>query len=225
MELRKSFFAQGALAGCIFYFMAMLSLFPGPNEAVPVVPRNAALAVCAFGILSALAWLAHVRRTAATTVRMYFSRMGVAIGIVTISLLMWYIDAVVLQSYIGHSQNHRILALNCLLAAVIVHQFVRGFVTMRARWKTSTDVFESLRTARLVTVHSAGIYDYAFYVTTAIAIGIVSRYFSAQNLVLYIGGAILALVFPHICGAQLSRSLILRRLFPNDAQLPAELQI
>lgn len=226
MRLPKTFFAQGAMAGCIFYLMALLTLFPGPNVAVPAAPRDVALVACSFGILSTLAWSAYISRTAATTVRTYISRMGIAIAIVTMSLLAWYIDAIVIRPvYAGPPETAWLITINSILATIVTHQFVRGYLTMRSRWKTSNDIFDSLRAARLVTVQAAGRYDYAFYVSVTIAIGIVARSFKAQSLVFYIGGATLALVVPHICGAQLSRHLTVRRLLPNDAQLPPELQM
>lgn len=227
MKPPKDFISPLALVGCFFYFLAIISLFPGPtqNATVPAAPRDIALAICSLGILSALAWVGYVRRTAATTLRTYFSRMVTAFVIMAVSILTCYVDSIIARlGRVDPPQLESLVVLNFVLAAAIIYAFIRGSMSIRSQCKTREDVFEFVRRSRLVALEESRVHDHVFYGGVIISIDILARTYNAWDLVIHTCGAGMAVLIPYVCGGVISRYLVVKRLFPDDAPLPAELQ-
>ena len=220
-----NYFVRGMTGALILYGVTALSLLAAPSAAGSHWPawRTVILILCLLGLAITLARQATARRSPPKTVHQYYSCATFFLSSLTLAMLCAGISEAFMHApaFAGAWMQAYWPWVLTGASALTVHQFVRGLTKIRARWRSSEDVLQSIISARISVARFAATYDFAFFMMVSIAIGIAGRvlglaFLPAMSTVLFV------LIFPYLWGMQAERLLLLKKLVPDDSALPPQ---
>lgn len=220
---REDFFKKAGIASGGIYAVAALGVLVSKLQDSEsfMLWRNVFLVFSASGLVATTILAIRAQHHRVQTVRQYFLAIRMTGTNLACSILCIYLSGFLIYS---DSKNETIAQsipfwFHIALAALCVHQFIRGIYRMRARWKNVADVLQSIQDIKVSIGRFSARYDFSFFTGTAILSGIAGRYFGF-NMVEMLSAVIMALIFPYLLGSFVEQRAILARLLPDDMPLP-----